>query len=90
MLAIVYHELFGLGKFLKKPDKLLFGKRTGYLIGKLPIFKEEEGGDTFDPVLGGCRLIAAGVELGNDNSAVKFPGHAVYNRCEHPAWATCW
>ena len=64
----------------KEAGKFLLRKRTGYLVDKLAVFKKEQSGDTPDFILGCSRLVVAGVDLGNDDAAIKIAGHAVYNR----------
>ena len=67
--------------------KLLLGRCSGYLVNKLAVFKEDQGGDTFYLVLGSCHLIAAGIELGDYHPSKVLFRHGIYMRSQHSAWA---
>jgi len=67
----------------------MFGKGTGYLVHRRATFKEDESRDATDFILSRCYLIAACIELGNDQAAIKFSCHGLYDRCKHPARTAC-
>lgn len=78
------------GMPLNEPGKFLLRQRPGYLVHRTAVFKENKGGNAPDPVLRGCHLVAAGVELGNNDPTIKFPRHGSNCRSEHHAWAAGW